>query len=101
MSVANIQKDLAYSAYLLKHTSARTAYLLHKPPQLQRAPHFHSHVRRRAGVAATQTARGGQNVEVNAGGSHYMVSLSYTSNTLATNIAEGSNGQDGNTSTTT
>ena len=51
-------------------------------------------------MAATQTARGGQNVEVNAGGSHYMVSLSYTSNTLATNVAEGSNGQDGNTSTT-
>ncbi len=29
-----------------------------------------------------------------------MVSLSYTSNTLATNVAEGSNGQAGNTSTT-
>ena len=66
MSVADIKKDLAYSAYLLKHPSARTAYLVHKPPQLQRAPHFYSHVKRRAGVAATQTARGGQNVEVNA-----------------------------------
>ena len=52
-------------------------------------------------MAATQTARGGQNVEVNAGGSHYMISLSYTSNTLATNIAEGSNGQSGASSTTT
>jgi hypothetical protein len=101
MSVANIKKDLAYSAFLLKHTSARAAYLVHKPPQLQRAPHFHSHVKLRAGVAATQTARGGQNVEVNAGGSHYMVSLSYTSNTLATNIDEGSNGQAGNSSSST
>jgi hypothetical protein len=100
MSVADITKDLAYSAYLLKHTSARTAYLLHKPPQLVRAPHFKAHVRKRAGVAATETARGGQNVEVNAGGSHYMISLSYTSNTLATNVAEGANGQEGNTSTT-
>ena len=43
-----------------------------------------------------QTARGGQNVEVTAlDGSHYMVTLSYTSNTLATNIAEGANGQGG------
>ena len=43
-----------------------------------------------------QTARGGQNVEVTAtDGSHYMVTLSYTSNTLATNIAEGTNGQGG------
>jgi hypothetical protein len=100
MSLADISKDLAYSAYLLKHPAARTAYLVHKPPQLQRAPHFHSHVRKRAGVAATQTARGGQNVEVNAGGTHFMVSLSYTSNTAATDIAEGTNGQEGNTSTT-
>lgn len=100
MSLADISKDLSYSAYLLKHPAARTAYLVHKPPQLQRAPHFNAHVRRRAGVAATQTARGGQNVEVNAGGTHYMISLSYTSNTLATNVAEGTNGQLGNTSTT-
>jgi hypothetical protein len=100
-SVADIKKDLAYSAYLLKHTSARTAYLVHKPPQLVRAPHFNGHVRRRAGVPATETARGGQNVEVNAGGTHYMISLSYTSNTLATNVAEGSDGQSGNTSVTT
>ena len=49
----------------------------------------------------TQTARGGQNVEVTAtDGSHYMVSLSYTSNTLATNTAEGTNGQAGNSSST-
>ena len=45
-------------------------------------------------AVGTQTARGGQNVEVTAtDGSHYMVSLAYTSNTLATNTAEGANGQ--------
>ena len=43
-----------------------------------------------------QTARGGQNVEVTAtDGSHYMITLSYTSNTLATSTAEGANGQAG------
>ena len=43
-----------------------------------------------------QTARGGQNVEVTAtDGSHYMITLSYSSNTLATNVAEGQNGQNG------
>jgi hypothetical protein len=102
MSLADIPKQLAYSAFLLKHPSARTAYLVHKPPQLNRAPHFfQGHVRRRAGVPASETARGGENVEVNAGGTHYMVSLSYTSNTLATNIAEGSNGQSGASSPST
>jgi hypothetical protein len=101
-SVADIKKDLAVSAFLLKHPSARAAYLTHKPPQLQRAPQFNGQrVRKRAGVAASQTARGGENVMVNAGGTHYMVSLSYTSNTLATNIAEGTDGQTGNTSPTT
>ena len=52
-------------------------------------------------MAATQTLKGGENVLVNAGGTHYQVALSYTSNTLATNIAEGTNGQNGATSTTT
>jgi hypothetical protein len=99
LSLSNIPKQLHYGAFLLKHPAARNAYLLHKPPQLQRAPFFHGHVRRRAGVAATQTARGGENVMVNSGGTHYMISLSYTSNTLATNIAEGGNGQLGASST--
>ncbi len=67
-------------------------------------PHFKGlgHVRKRAGVIGVQTARGGQAVEVTAtDGSHYMVKLSYTSNTLATNTAEGQVGQAGATSPTT
>jgi len=89
---------LAESAYLLKHPSARAAKNLKAPPQLAHtAPHFNNtrgfHKIRYIG---TQTARGGQNVEVTAlDGSHYMISLSYTSNTLATNGAEGANGQTG------
>ncbi len=51
---------------------------------------------------ATQTAHGGQAVEVTAlDGSHYMIKLSYTSNTIATNVAEGTNGQGGDTSSGT
>ena len=34
-------------------------------------------------------------------GSHYMIKLSYTSNTIATDTAEGTNGQGGNTSSST
>jgi hypothetical protein len=94
-----ISKQLDYSRFLLEHPSARAAYLVHKPPRLQNAPFIRGHARRRVGVAATQTARGGENVLVNDGGTHYMVSLSYTSNTLATNIPEGSNGQNGAQST--
>jgi len=88
----------AESAYLLKHPNSRLAANLKAPPQLSyHAPHFNNingyhkilHV-------GTQTARGGQNVEVTApDGSHYMISLSYTSNTLATDTAEGTNGQLG------
>ena len=51
---------------------------------------------------ATQTARGGQAVEVSAlDGSHYMIKLSYTSNTIATDIAEGQNGQGGDATSAT
>jgi hypothetical protein len=88
--------DVAHG--LLKHTSPRAARNVKQPPFLAHdAPHF-NRVRpfRTRFAVATQTARGGQNVEVTAlDGSHYMVTLSYTSNTLATNIAEGANGQGG------
>ncbi len=95
-STSAIKDQLALAGALLRHPAARNGYLLKKPPQLASdAPQINGKYRIRAGVAATETARGGQNVEVNSGGSHYMVSLSYTSNTVATNIAEGSNGQDG------
>ncbi|HEX3447386.1 MAG TPA: hypothetical protein VHS97_04000 [Isosphaeraceae bacterium] len=95
-AAARTQRDLAISHFLLTHPAPKNAYSLHKPPQLAKlAPQFHGRTRRRSGVVATQTARGGQNVEINAGGSHYMVSLAYTSNTLATNVAEGQNGQLG------
>ncbi len=101
-SIASKVKDqLSLSAALLKNPAARNAYLLKHPPQLQRAPHFNGHVRRRTGVAATQTLKGGEDVLVNAGGTHYQVALSYTSNTLATNITEGQDGQSGNASTGT
>jgi len=104
MTVANagkIAKQVDYSRYLLNHPAASNAARLHKPPFLSKLapPIVPIHgFRKRAGVIATQTARGGQNVEVTAtDGSHYMISLSYTSNTLATNIAEGLNGQLGAT----
>jgi len=89
---------LLESYELLKHPSPRLARNIKAPPQLSHnAPHFNNlrgfHKIRYVG---TQTARGGQNVEVTAtDGSHYMISLSYTSNTLATNTAEGENGQAG------
>ncbi|MGP0066300.1 MAG: hypothetical protein ACLQGP_22190 [Isosphaeraceae bacterium] len=93
------QRFLSDSAYLLKHPSARKAYNLKQPPFLSNnAPHFNNvHGYRVKTAIATQTARGGQAVEVTAlDGSHYMVKLSYTSNTIETNTAEGSNGTDGN-----
>jgi hypothetical protein len=99
-----IPKVLANSAYLLKHPSARTAFLKNFPPQVQNQPLKHQvgQITRRRFVAATQTARGGQAVEVTAlDGSHYMIRLDYTSNTIATNTAEGSNGQGGNSSSAT
>jgi hypothetical protein len=99
-----IHKQLQAGAHLLKHPNPRNAFLAKRPPQFAHtAPPFkgQGHVRKRAGVIAVQTARGGQAVEVTAtDGSHYMVSLSYTSNTLATNTPEGTNGQDGNESAT-
>ena len=92
----------AQANFLLKHPNARLAANVKPPPQLLDAPHFNNlggfHKIKHVG---TQTARGGQNVEVTAtDGSHYMISLSYTSNTLATNTAEGTNGQAGNSSST-
>ncbi len=92
------------SRYLLKHPSARAAYNLKQPPFLDvHAPHFNNvHGFRVKSAVAIQTARGGQAVEVTAlDGSHYMIKLSYTSNTIATDTSEGSNGQGGNTSTAT
>jgi len=62
------------------------------------APHFHKafHVITSVG---TQTARGGQAVQVTAqDGSHYLIKLAYTSNTLATAASEGANGQAGDSS---
>jgi hypothetical protein len=102
---SDIHKQLSSAAALLKHPNPRNAFLAKKPPQFtHNAPYFKGlgHVRKRAGVIGVQTARGGQAVEVTAtDGSHYMVKLSYTSNTLATNTAEGQVGQAGATSPTT
>jgi hypothetical protein len=94
---------LAESAYLLRHVSPRAARNLKAPPQFS---HNTRHINNSIGFhkirfIGTQTARGGQNVEVTAlDGSHYRISLSYTSNTLATNTPEGTNGQLGNSSAT-
>lgn len=103
-ATAAINKQLATGAHLLKHPSPRNALLAKRPPQLTHdSPYFwvQGHVRKRAGVIAVQTARGGQAVEVTAtDGSHYMINLSYTSNTLATNTAEGAQVSTGATTTT-
>src|SRR5262249_10312436 len=96
-----VPKVLANSAFLLKHPGARAAFLKNFPPQVQNQPLKHQvgQITRRRLVIATQTARGGQAVEVTAlDGSHYKIMLSYTSNTTATDIPEGSNGQAGNSS---
>jgi len=102
---AAIDKQLHSAAYLLKHPNPRPAFLAKEPPQFTKhAPPFkgEGHVRKRAGVIATQTARGGQAVQVTAtDGSHYQIELSYTSNTLATDTAEGAAGQSGVTSIAT
>jgi hypothetical protein len=90
--------------FLLTHPGARAAFLKNFPPQVQHAPAKWpvSQITRRRFVIATQTARAGQSVEVTAlDGSHYMIKLSYTSNTIATNIAEGINGQGGNATAAT
>jgi hypothetical protein len=99
--LSNIPKGHTTSHFLLTHTKPRPAYNLRQPPFLaQHAPPFHRAFARITSIG-TQTARGGQAVEVTApDGSHYMISLSYTSNTLATNTAEGSNGQLGVSSPT-
>jgi hypothetical protein len=89
---------LAESAAILRHPQPQVARNLKAPPQFSHHAPFirngqHFKIIRHIG---TQTARGGQNVEVTAtDGSHYMISLSYTSNTPATNIPEGQNGQGG------
>ncbi len=94
--LSNVPKGHTVSHFLLTHTHARPAYNLKKPPFLaQHAPPFIRGYKLITTIG-TQTARGGQAVEVTAqDGSHYMISLSYTSNTLATNTAEGTNGQLG------
>jgi hypothetical protein len=89
---------LAQSAFLLKHTTPRAAFNLRSPRQLAyRAPHFNNiHGFQQIRYIGTQTMRGGQAVQVTSlDGTHYVIKLSYTSNTLATNIAEGQNGQGG------
>jgi hypothetical protein len=99
-----VPKVLANASFLLHHPSARTAFLKNLPPQVQHAPARFpvSGITRKRVAIATQTARGGQAVEVTAlDGSHYMIRLSYTSNTIATNTPEGANGQGGNSSALT
>jgi hypothetical protein len=93
--------DVAHG--LLKNTKPRAAYNVKQPPQFARdSPAFNrGRGFKQHFAVGVQTLRGGQNVEVTAlDGSHYMVTLSYTSNTLATNIAEGQNGQAGASSPT-
>jgi hypothetical protein len=82
---------------LLKHTQPRAAYNVNQPPFLAGdAPFFRGRSFKKIAAVGIQTARGGQNVEVTAtDGSHYMITLDYSSNTLATNPAEGANGQGG------
>ena len=77
---------------LLKHTKPRAAYNVNQPPFLAGDAPFFNRGRgfKKIDAVGIQTARGGQNVEVTAtDGSHYMITLSYSSNTLATNPAEG------------
>jgi hypothetical protein len=93
--------DVAHG--LLKHTKPRAAYNVKQPPQFARDSPVFNRGRgfKQHFAVGVQTTRGGQNVEITAlDGSHYMVTLSYTSNTLATNSAEGANGQGGASSPT-
>jgi hypothetical protein len=87
------------SGYLLSHPSAKAAMNLRQPPfTAVDAPPFRKtfHVKSAVG---TQTARGGQAVQATAlDGSHYLIKLDYSSNTLATDTGEGANGQLGNAS---
>ncbi len=88
------------SSYLLSHTTPKAALNLRQPPfTADDAPPFHKAFHRITTVG-TQTAHGGQAVEVTAlDGSHYLIKLDYSSNTLATATGEGANGQLGNAST--
>ncbi len=94
----------AESKFLLKVKTARAARNLKAPPQLaSNAPHFNNVQGYRIHkYIGTQTVRGGQNVIVSAlDGSHYQLALSYVSNTIATSPAEGSDGQGGNSTSST
>jgi hypothetical protein len=92
-----VPKGHTVSRFLLSHTSPRPAFNLRQPPfTAVDAPHFHKSFHIKTAVG-TQTARGGQAVQVTAqDGSHYTIKLAYTSNTIATAAGEGSNGQTGN-----
>jgi hypothetical protein len=94
-----VYKGHTVSRFLLSHPSAKAAYNLRQPPfTAVDAPPFHKDFRVKSAVGA-QTRRGGQAVEVTAlDGSHYLVKLDYSSNTLATANAEGASGQLGNSS---
>jgi hypothetical protein len=96
---ATSAKSNAIDTYLLKHPSARAAYDANNPRFVGHgAKPFHRSYKVIKAVGI-QTAHGGQAVEVTApDGSHYMIKLSYTSNTLGTNTAEGANGTSGNSS---
>jgi hypothetical protein len=101
-AASKVKDQLSLAGDLLRHPAARNGYLLKHPPQLAlNSPPIQGKVRKRAGVAATETLKGGEDVLVNSGGSHYQIALSYTSNTLATNVAEGANGQSGDSSSST
>ena len=101
-AASKVKDQLSLVGALLRNPAARNGYLLKHPPQLAlHSPPIQGKVRKRAGVAATETLKGGENVLINAGGAHYQVALSYTSNTLATNVAEGTNGQSGVSSSAT
>jgi hypothetical protein len=91
-------KLIHVAAGLLKHTKPRAAFNVNQPPFIAGdAPFFfRKNQFTKIKAVGTQTARGGQNVEVTAtDGSHYMITLNYTANTLATNASEGANGQLG------
>jgi hypothetical protein len=94
-----VPKGHTVSRFLLSHTSPKPAFNLRQPPfTATDAPPFHKAFNRIPSIG-TRTARGGQAVQVTAkDGSHYLIKLDYTSNTLATAAGEGANGQGGNAS---
>ena len=93
------------AAYLLKHppcqggSKGQTAAVPGpSPPAFQQR----SWLPGKRAVATSEALGTRKAVEVAAfDGSHYMIRLSYTSNTIATNTAEGTNGQEGNTTAST